>query len=135
MNRLGYPIVIAPLAENDGGGFVAYAPDLRGCMSDGETPEEAARNIEDAIVEWLEEAKDAGLVIPEPFSRSRAQAEVWRKVCNFIDRQGDFIESLETELNELKDLMERLLESYEDCSPSTSVTAVAYSPPPRLVAH
>ena len=37
-----------------GGGYVSYAPDLRGCVSDGETPDEALRNIYDAIAAWLD---------------------------------------------------------------------------------
>ena len=38
--KMRYPVVIEPLAPEDGGGFVATVPDLPGCMSDGETPEE-----------------------------------------------------------------------------------------------
>ena len=49
-----YRIVIEPLPPEDGGGFVAYVPDLPGCMSDGETREEAAHNISDAIECWIE---------------------------------------------------------------------------------
>ncbi len=61
-----YPVVIAPLAAEDGGGFLATVPDLPGCMSDGETREEAARNIADAIAAWIEEAKHLGRPVPEP---------------------------------------------------------------------
>ena len=35
-------------------------------MSDGETREEAARNVEDAIACWLEEAEALGRAIPAP---------------------------------------------------------------------
>ena len=38
---LDYAVMIAPLSAEDGGGFLATVPDLPGCMSDGETPEEA----------------------------------------------------------------------------------------------
>jgi hypothetical protein len=41
MPKLDYPVIIEPLATEDGGGFVATVPDLPGCMSDGGTPEEA----------------------------------------------------------------------------------------------
>lgn len=61
-----YPIVIEPLSEEDGGGFLATVPDLPGCMSDGTTREEAARAIEDAIAAWIEEATRMGRPIPEP---------------------------------------------------------------------
>jgi antitoxin HicB len=66
MRKPGYAVLIEPLSENDGGGFLATVPDLTGCMSDGETREAAARNIEDAIACWLEEAKALGRDIPQP---------------------------------------------------------------------
>jgi len=44
-----YAIVIEPLSEEEGGGFLATVPDLHGGMSDAETGREAARNVEDAI--------------------------------------------------------------------------------------
>lgn len=61
-----YPVMIEPLPPEDGGGFLATVPDLPGCMSDGETREEAARNISDAIRAWVEEAESLGRNIPEP---------------------------------------------------------------------
>ncbi len=64
MRKPDYAVVIKPLADEDGGAFVATVPDLPGCMSDGGTREEAARNVEDAIAGWLEEARAVGRVIP-----------------------------------------------------------------------
>lgn len=61
-----YPVVIETLSEEDGGGFVATVPDLPGCMSDGATREEAARNIADAIAAWIEEATRLGRPVPTP---------------------------------------------------------------------
>ena len=66
MARRDYPIVIEPLSGEDGGGFLATVPDLPGCMSDGDTREDAARNIADAIAAWVEEATRLGRTIPEP---------------------------------------------------------------------
>jgi predicted RNase H-like HicB family nuclease len=63
---LKYPVLIEPLSEDDGGGFFATVPDLPGCMSDGETPEEALVNVQDAIVTWIEGATELGRPIPEP---------------------------------------------------------------------
>jgi antitoxin HicB len=73
MTHLRYAITIEPLAEADGGGFAAFVPDLPGCMSDGETPQEALTNVLDAIEAWLEAARDLGHDIPEP-SRPHAVA-------------------------------------------------------------
>ncbi len=71
MNDLTYPVVITPLTVEDGGGFAATVPDLPGCMSDGETPEEALGNVRDAIEAWIEMARELGHAVPEP-SRRRA---------------------------------------------------------------
>lgn len=66
MSRLEYPVVVEPLSEEEGGGFVATVPDLPGCMSDGETPEEAIVNVQDAILAWIEAAGDLGRDVPKP---------------------------------------------------------------------
>ena len=66
MTELRYPVLIEPLSPEDGGGFFATVPDLPGCQSDGETPEEALSHVRDAIAEWLEEAKQLGYDIPPP---------------------------------------------------------------------
>jgi antitoxin HicB len=66
MTSPSYRIVIDPLADADGGGFVAHVPDLPGCMSDGETPSQAALNVQDAISAWIEEAERLGRPIPQP---------------------------------------------------------------------
>lgn len=66
MNLLRYPVVVEPLPPEDGGGFLALVPDLPGCMSDGETPQQAISNVEDAILAWIEAAKEMGRAVPEP---------------------------------------------------------------------
>jgi antitoxin HicB len=64
MASLRYPVIVSPLTEEDGGGFLATVPDLPGCMSDGETPAEAIENVQDAIEEWLDLAHKLGREIP-----------------------------------------------------------------------
>ncbi len=66
MRKPDYAVLIEPLPEEEGGGFLATVPDLPGCMSDGETREEAARNIDDAIACWIEEARAIGRAVPVP---------------------------------------------------------------------
>ena len=61
-----YPVIVQPLSEEDGGGYAAIVPDLPGCMSDGETPEEAIVNVRDAIIAWMEAAVDVGHPVPPP---------------------------------------------------------------------
>ncbi len=64
--KLNYPIEISEVPEDDGGGFFASIPILSGCMSDGETIEEAYRNIAEAKHEWLASMIERNLPIPEP---------------------------------------------------------------------
>ena len=64
--KLEYAIRIERLADSDGGGYLATAPDLPGCVSDGATPEEALRNVQDAIESWIEAAREWKQDIPEP---------------------------------------------------------------------
>ncbi len=59
-----YPLVVKPLAPDDGTGFTAYAPDLPGCVSEGETREEAVANAQDAIAVWIEAARELGNAVP-----------------------------------------------------------------------
>ena len=66
MSTLEYPVVLEPLPDDEGGGFVATMPDLPGCMSDGATPEEALSNVQDAIITWIEAARDLGHEVPAP---------------------------------------------------------------------
>jgi antitoxin HicB len=64
--KLEYPVRIERLADSDGGGYLATVPDLPGCMSDGETPEEALKNVQEAIASWIEAAKEWKQEIPKP---------------------------------------------------------------------
>lgn len=46
---LVYDVVLEP---SDEGGYTVHVPSLRGCVSQGETEEEALENIRDAILTW-----------------------------------------------------------------------------------
>jgi len=48
--------------KSDEGGFTVYVPSLPGCVSEGETEEEALKNIREAIELYLEDIEDK--VIP-----------------------------------------------------------------------
>ena len=63
-----YPYKIEKLLIEDGGGYFITYLDLPGCMSDGDTLEEAIRMGEDARISWIENAIDIGKDIPEPNS-------------------------------------------------------------------
>jgi predicted RNase H-like HicB family nuclease len=46
------------LEPSDEGGYTVYVPALPGCISEGETIEEALRNIREAIELYLEPVED-----------------------------------------------------------------------------
>lgn len=58
-----YAILLDPQPE---GGYTVSVPDLPGCISQGETEEECARNISEAIEGWIETAEANGWPIPQP---------------------------------------------------------------------
>ena len=49
--------------------FVVEVPELPGCMSDGKTIDEAMRNTDVIISEWIETALEEGMPVPEPRGR------------------------------------------------------------------
>ena len=61
--NLSYPITLYP--ESDGGYTVMLA-DLPGCLSQGDTLEEAIANIKEAQAAWIETALECGDEIPVP---------------------------------------------------------------------
>jgi predicted RNase H-like HicB family nuclease len=57
-----YAVVI----EKADGNYSAYVPDLPGCVATGDTPEQAEREIRDAIRFHLDGLKEDGCPAPEP---------------------------------------------------------------------
>ena len=62
--EMPYRMVLTP--DTDEGGFVVSFPDLPGCLSIGDTVEEAYANAIDAKQTWLEAAIADGISINEP---------------------------------------------------------------------
>ena len=61
-----YRIALRPLSAAEGSGWLAEVPELPGCMSDGETPQEAVEHVMDAIACWIEAAEEDGRPVPQP---------------------------------------------------------------------
>lgn len=64
---LPYPIELIP--DEDGYWF-ARIPLLEGCMTNGESREDALAMIDDAKLLWLETALELGKTIPEPIAHT-----------------------------------------------------------------
>lgn len=52
--------------SNEDNRYVAEVPELAGCMADGETMEDALRNVGVIVDEWIETADMLGRDIPTP---------------------------------------------------------------------
>lgn len=59
---------LAVLEHAADGTWSAYVPDLPGCTTFGLTREEAARNVQDAIIGHIYALRESGQSIPEPVS-------------------------------------------------------------------
>ena len=64
------------LQQEDDEGYVAMAPALPGCVSQGDTRNEALANIREAIEAYLEDCREAGDPIPTEAGREYVDLEV-----------------------------------------------------------
>ena len=62
-----YEIIVYWSEEDDA--YIAEVPELPGCMADGTTYEEALKNAQVVISEWIETASSLGREIPSPKGR------------------------------------------------------------------
>ncbi|RMF77388.1 MAG: type II toxin-antitoxin system HicB family antitoxin [Nitrospirae bacterium] len=53
------------LEREEGGGYHAFCPALKGCHSQGETLDEAVANIREAIALYVESLREEGKEVPQ----------------------------------------------------------------------
>lgn len=68
---LPYTVMVNPVNDESGKYFVGRVLELDGCLSDGQTPEEAYKNVREAMEGYLEVKLDHGDPIPEPVSTEK----------------------------------------------------------------
>ena len=99
---IDYAIVVEPLAEEDGGGWLASVPALPGCMGDGETRAEALADALAAIEEWKDAARQTGREVPGPSSpgqwRQRVPRTLHDKLRRLAASEGVSLNQLVTSL-------------------------------------
>jgi predicted RNase H-like HicB family nuclease len=59
-------VILIP--DEDGVGYTVEVPSLPGCISEGDTLEEALANIQDAIAEYIADMIDNGEEVPEDYA-------------------------------------------------------------------
>jgi predicted RNase H-like HicB family nuclease len=58
-----YVYIIEKAAD---GSYSAYVPDLPGCTTSGDTPDEVRQNIREAVTLYLEALREQGGTVPPP---------------------------------------------------------------------
>lgn len=95
-----YPFTVRPLAAEEGGGYLIEFPDLPGCISDGETVDEAIENGMDAKQAWLAVAKELDRPIPVPGGHlsgkwvQRVPRSVHARLVERAEREGVSLNTL-----------------------------------------
>ena len=96
-----YRFEIRPLSKEEGGGFLVSFPDLPGCISDGETYEEAIANAKDAFAEWIAAHEEEGREIPAPNGEGKPAKFVLRLPRSLHERLGEAAAGDGTSVNTL----------------------------------
>jgi len=63
------------LEQESDGGFVVSVPSLPGCVSQGESRDEALVNVREAIEAYLEDCRESGEPIPSENGREIVEVE------------------------------------------------------------
>ncbi len=77
---LNYPLELV----REDGVYVAYHPDLPGCVSQGDSPDEAVANLDDAREAWLRSRCEDGLPIEEPIDENDCSGRVSLRMTPYL---------------------------------------------------
>jgi antitoxin HicB len=96
-----YSFTVRPLSKNEGGGYLVEFPDVPGCMSDGETIEEAIANGREALRDCLDVLAESGRKTPKRSIeaaqwRQRVPRTLYSKLKRHAEQEGVSINSLVT---------------------------------------
>ena len=97
--KLSYPITLYPEVE---GGFTVEIKDLPGCVTQGETLEEAHEMIDDAKYAWIKVNLELGNPIPLPATQKKFSGRfVVRLPSNLHQRLAEEAEQNGVSLNQM----------------------------------
>jgi len=71
-----YTVIVEKGRES---GYIAYAPALKGCVSQGETREQVIKNIKEAMEIYIEALLEDGLPVPTEIGKDMVELEVAAK--------------------------------------------------------
>ncbi len=98
--RAPYSRVLVP--DDETGTYTAKIAEFPGCVAQGESPEEAYRNLEAAAESWIDELLGMGQQVPEPGIDNRYSGRValrlpkslHRNAARLADREGTSLNQL-----------------------------------------
>ena len=93
---MALPYRMEPVPDAEEGGFAVSFPELRGCISCGETAQQAIANAMQAKREWLTAALEENIQIPEADSdenysgqfKLRIPKSLHRRLADMSKREG-----------------------------------------------
>ena len=100
LSQLAAPYLRKPYARviipDDSGRYAAQVLEFPGCFAEGDTPEEAYKNLQEAAENWLDSAHSQGMAIPEPFASQgysgtislRLPKSMHRRAAEYAHRDG-----------------------------------------------
>src|ERR1700679_3809151 len=100
-NLDSYGFTVRQLTKEEGGDYLVEYPDIPGCMSDGETVEEAIGNAREALRDCIEVFRESGRKLPKPSVeaaqwRQRLPRTLYLKLTKQAESEGVSINSLVT---------------------------------------
>ncbi len=75
------------LTRNEDGTWFARVVEFPGCMTEGETQEEALVNLDDAMASWVEVHLEDSDLIPEPLSDGSCSGKFMVRVARSMHRE------------------------------------------------
>lgn len=84
---MALPYRMELVADADEGGYIVSFPELKGCISSGETVEQAVANADDAKREWIAAAMEDGYAIPEPNADDAYSGQFKLRIPKSLHRQ------------------------------------------------
>jgi len=116
--------------------FSAEILEFSGCFAQGDTPNEAFANLQEAAESWIEASLEQGLEIPEPFMNQGFGGKIALRLPRSVHRQAaEFAERDNVSLNQFlassisarigaEDLYTRILDKFEKLMENRGVTYV-----------
>jgi predicted RNase H-like HicB family nuclease len=131
-----YARILVPVGD---GTYAAELLEFPGCFAQGDTPQDAIKNLEDAAAAWIEAARERDQEIPEPLATYgysgkislRIPRSVHKKAARFAQKDdvslNSFFASAIAARVGAEDFLEGLLRKFKE-----RIAAVLPTQPPQL---